>query len=325
MPVFYEEAFGELDLTLTEYQFDNSGPGDFDSVRRHSLREHSESGWTEVTLSGEVTLPEGIDDLFPPDERSDPPGELLVAIDCLDTHYRYGETIKTSKIKATSYSFEETLSRDHAYGDVKLRPILVRTSECDEYGYAQYPYMRVADGPEVTVSFDDVETEGSSLMDVRFESFEKTEAVPDHNLYHLDRTDASNPRVWVNEDYELITRVLDHDAHTGWAANMQSALAPWIANNVVSELVLWAILCADGDEFNADWQEPLLEDYDPDIYDPVDAEGADELNEQLTSGGDEAHYLVNVVSKAVQDRIRVTPPLEEFIEAEATEYFLEDR
>ncbi|QGN05852.1 hypothetical protein Hrd1104_00130 [Halorhabdus sp. CBA1104] len=323
MPVLYEEAFGEIDLELTEYEFDNSGLGEFDSPRRPSLKQYTDSGWTEITLSGEITLPASTLELFPNDERADPPGELLLAIDCLDTHYRFGTTIEDSDIEATTYTFEETLSRDYAYGDVELRPILVRTEPCDEEKYAQYPYMRIADGPEAIVSFDDVETEGSNLMDVRFESFEKREVVPDHNLYYLDRTDVSSPRVWVNEDYELITRVLDHDAHTGWAADMQSGLAPWIANNVVSELVLWAILCAEDGEFDADWQEPLLEKYGPDIYEAMDAEEPEELHEQLAEGGDEAHYLVNVVNKVVQDQVRVTPPLEEFIENQATDYFLE--
>lgn len=324
MPVLYREAFGEIDFDLTDYQFDNSGPDQFDSAgTRYSLQEYANSGWTEVTLEGTLELPSGTKDLFPPDERSDPPGKLLVAIDCLDTHYRTGKTVTTTDVDAGSYDFEETIEREYAYGAVVLRPLLVRTTDCDESGFAQYPYMRIADGNEITVTFDEVETEGSSLMDVHFESFEKTDVVPDHNLYHLDRSDVSSPNVWVNEDYELLTRVLDSEAHHGWAANLRDPLAQWIAKDVVVELVLWAILSSDNEDFDAVWQEPLLEEYGPLIYEDVtDADDPTALYERLIEGGDEAHYLVNTVEKVVQDQVRVTHPLEEFIQDEATDHFL---
>ena len=325
MPVFYREAFGELEFELEGFQFDNAGPGEFDTDRRvHSLRKFADTGWEEVSLEGEITLPPDTKELFPPDERGDPPGRILVAIDFPDTHYRDGVTVDTTDIAEGSYGFETTLSRKYAYGTVWLRPILVRTDDCDDRGFAQYPYMRIANGPPIILSFDDVETEGSSLMDVRFESFEKTAGLPDHNLYHLDRHDVDNPRVWINEDYELVTRVLDHDANSGWAANLQSALAPLIAENVLGELVLWALLCATPDGFDADWQESLLDDYGPMIYEKTDADTPVELHEQIEGGGDDAHYVVNVINKVVQDQVRVTPQLEEFIEKEATEYFLEE-
>lgn len=323
MPVFYKEAFGKVDIRLTEYKFDNTGRDEFESdTSVHSLRQYANKGWTEIELKGVVELPAETQELFPPDERSDPPGKVVVAIDCLDTHYRYGKEITTEKIDEGEYTFEETLPRRYAYGDVHFRPLLVRTKECDEPGFAQYPYMRLADGKSVVVSFDDVETAGSSLMDVRFESFEKNTGLPDHNLYHLERTDATNPCVWINEDYELVARVLDHDANSGWGANLQGPLAQWIAKDVVTELVLWSILCAGEGEYDAEWQKDLLEEYGPEIYPDTDADDPEGLYEQLSEGGDEAHYIVNSVEKVVQDSIRITKPLEEFIDKNATDHFL---
>lgn len=326
MPVVYANAFGDVDLTLTEYKFDNSGPDTFDEDRsRYSLRQWADTGWTEVRLRGTIELPSGIDELFLPDERSDPPGKLTLAIDCPDTHYRRGKKITETDIEAGTFDFEETIGREYAYGEVQLKPILVRTTtreDSDELRFARYRYMRIADGRPVTISFDDVEVEGSSFMDVRFESFEKTDAIPDHNLYHVDRADTSSPRVWINEDYDLLTRVLDHDAAAGWAANMQRALAPWIGKEVYVELVLWAILCAGDGEFDARWQEELLDELGPHIYEYTDADTPESLHQQLTDGGDDAQYIVNSVEKVVQDEIRITQPIEDFIEKEATDYFL---
>lgn len=329
MPVPYREAFGEMEFELTSYEFDNASPGEFDTDNRvHSLRQFADRGWQEVTLEGSVELPADTRELFPPEERSDPPSKVTIAIDCPDTHYRYGETVQTSEIEEGTYKFEETIERKYAYGEVKLRPVLVRTSKTKDTAdpvYAQYSYMRIADGSPITILFDDVETEGSSLMDVRFESFEKLDAIPDDNLYHLDRSDFSSPQVRINEDYELVTRVLDYDHHAGWAANFQGALAPWIAKDVVVELVLWALASAGEGGFDADWQEALVEEYVPRLYEYTDAEEPEDLREKLLEGGDDAHYIMNAVEKVVQDRIRITKPIEEFTEKEATEYFLQGK
>lgn len=329
MPVPYREAFGEMEFELTTYEFDNANPGDFDGGDRvHSLLQYSDKGWKKVTLEGSIELPAGTKKLFPQEERSDPPGKVTVAIDCPDTHYRYGETVQTSEIEEGTYKFEETIERKYAYGEVKLRPVLVRTEKNDDIAdptYAKYAYMRIADGSTNTILFDDVETEGSSLMDVRFESFEKNDAIPDDNLYHLDRSDYSSPRVRVNEDYELITRVLDHDHHTGWAADFQGALAPWIAKDVVVELVLWALASAGEEEFDADWQRALVDEYAPRLYEYTDAEEPEELSEKLLQGGDDAHYIMNAVEKVVQDQVRITKPIEDFTEKQATDYFLQGK
>lgn len=323
MPVPYETAFREINLKLSTYKFDNSEVGHFkSSKRRYSLRKWSDSGWSEVTIEGTVELPSTTPKLFHPDNRTNPPGKLLLAIDCPDSHHRYGKPIKTEKIESGSYAFKETIDRGYAYGDVQIRPILVRTSDGDDRRYAQFPYMRIADGQPVKISFDDVEKEGSNLMDVHFESFEKS-ALPDNNLYHLDRVDESGPEIWVNEDYVLIARVLDSEANSGWAANMQSALATWIAKDVITELVQWAIVGAADGKFDAQWQESLLEDYGPRIYEYTDAESPSELHDHLMGeNGDDPHYLVNTIEKVVQNQVRVTTPVEEFIEREASEYFL---
>ena len=316
----YAYAFeeGQLELTLDYYAIDGEGGSVSSSSRSFSLESWSDVDWDFVELEGTVRLPPDLqEEVFPDDELPSPPSRLVVVVDCPDTHHRFGvEEIPDPE--EGENEFETTLERDDVYGEVRLRPFLVRTEEGNQSGFAQVVGQKVADGRPFKIEFDEVTTPGDRFMDVEFKSFEDSQTLPEENLYHLRRRDL---KVLVNEDHGLISKVFESEGHSGFRPYLRESLSSWIAKDVKVELVLWAITGFEGGEFDESWQQGILEAYGPELYEHLDADSPGELY-ALYRGeeGDDPHYLVNTIEKVVQRDTNITEPLTKFIEKQGPDY-----
>ena len=319
----YVYARSGLDFDVTGYTVDE---GEIDTIDDDSDRELSLEnlpGWGTTTIQGKIELSEStIERVFPEDERDEPPGELIVAADCLNTHNRFGYQIIDAPVEADTYEWEIDIDRDDVRERVDLNAYLVRTADGSHGSsrYASYHGQRLADGLPWRVQIDEPDDWLGGHMVVRFKSFSNSAAsIPDDNMYYLDRTDSDQPRVWVNSDHNPIEGALSSGGYTGFRPRMREVISSQIAHQVWVELLMWTASDAteDGD-IEYDWQEAVIAEVGSKMYnegDPVAI--AQELHEAVTEP-ENIPQLMDNINEALQEYIDPQDSLNEMIRREAT-------
>lgn len=324
MTLYYQDNYGDNSLTLEieTQELDISEETSVSSARRLDLRTYSDSGWSNFTVTGTVTVPDDIESVFPVDEWPAPDAKLVLAVDFPDTHHRYGKDLDDAPLDTGSFPFEVTFGRDVGYGTVTLTPYVMLADDLSVSTplYATYAGQRVADGRSARILFDDLGQDRGGMMNVEFKPFSET-SVPDENLYHLDRTSGDLPEVWINEDHKLVADVLDSGGNSGFRPFLRKSLAPWIAMDIKVQLVEWAIIGARDGDFDEPWQERILDDFGEPLYDATSADNPADLNELYRGElGDDPHFLLNEIEKTIQQDAEIAAPLTKFIEREGPDY-----
>lgn len=247
-----------LEFSVNSFRLDGGKEKSVDGGLKEVSLETWES-WEEVEMAVEVYLTERVlENTFPEDE--DRPGKLVVAVDCLDTHRRFNEEISGSPIESGTYTEDILLEYDQVRGKVELKPLLVRDNSQDAHPeYATYPGQRVADDMSWTVYIDEDESSEGNL-EVRLVSFEE-KGYPEYEVYHLDTTQGI-PKVWLNQDHNLIADVLDTGDGPGYNPRMRDVISYTISQSIATDLVMWTLSDAGEDgTLENDWQWSIVENY----------------------------------------------------------------
>ncbi len=191
-----------------------------------------------------VTLADGVlAGVFPPDERAEPPGRIVVLIRCDTTRLR-----RHVELEGPLGAGIATVELVHAdlIGTVELTPMLVRTRELasapTEAGYASARGARIASGRPLELRIETLREPHGEFLDVRYESFREKGAPqfprPDA-VYQLE-CDGEHPILWLNSDHRQICPILDDVANVGRMARLRDLLFDRIQYAVWSRLFLRA-------------------------------------------------------------------------------------
>lgn len=327
LPYPYRE--NGLSIELKGYQLEEEQPVVFDEERESltiDLAVDESDPWERATFQAEVTLPEEVvESVYPPDERSSPPGRLYVAVRCPDTIYRGRVNVDTSgtedHVNPGVHDVEIPLRSDRLRGEVRLIPFLIRSLEGkNENTFATTPNVKLASGEPWTVVIDAEEESGNRLIDGEEAKFSEHDHLPgEKRLYHLDFRNADSPKLWLNSDHSRIVDILHANGSVGAEARMRDVVLDQIQQGVWSQLVVRAISDVnEGGEPRHEWEQAVLNIFARDLTDKEnvtqasiqlrkelnDPEGVAVLMEQLNGSIQEyiepRDQLINLVEEGLQ-------------------------
>ncbi len=303
-----------LSLEVRGYQIDEEQSVEFDEERESStvdLAVDEADPWERATLRGTVTLPEEVvESVYPPDERSSPPGKLYVAVRCPDAIYRDRVDVESAgtgdEVGTGVHEVEIPLRSEYLRGEVELRPFLVRSSEgAGDDTFATTPNVRLASGEPWTIVVDEEEESGNSLIDGEEAEFSEHDHLPgEKRLYHLDFRNAESPKLWINSDHSRIVDILHASGSVGAEARMRDVVLDQIQQGVWSQLVVRAISDVDEDgEPRHEWERAVLNIFARDLTDEDDVTRASvQLREELDDPEGVA-VLMERLDGSIQDYI----------------------
>ncbi|WP_210755409.1 hypothetical protein [Halorubrum sp. PV6] len=303
-----------LSLQIEEYQLEDEQPVELDQEQDNltvDLAINESDPWEHATLRGEVNLPEDVvQSVYPPDERSSPPGKLYVAVRCPETIYRDRVDVGTSETEGGLdpgvHEVEISLESNDLRGKVQLLPFLVRSFEGDSDGqFATTPNVRLASGEPWTVVVDEEEESGSRLIEGEEAEFSEHDHLPgEKRLYHLDFRKVDSPKLWINSDHSRIVDILHANGSVGAEARMRDVVLDQIQQGVWSQLVVRAISDVDDEgEPRHDWERAVLNIFARDLTDEEDVTQASiQLREELNDPEGVA-VLMERLDGAIQDYI----------------------
>lgn len=263
--------------------------------------------WDRTTLSGTIQVPEDIlKNLFPPEERDEPPAKLYVAVRCHDTIYRDSVTVKEPPTTADEYGVCVPLDWEDFRGSVELCPYLVRTEERATNGtYASTRNVKLASGARYEIVVDHWDDDDPSAIDGEEASFSKAQHLPgDDKLYYLDFRNEARPKLWINADYPRIADVLRSKGSVGAEPRMRDVILDQISYGVWSQLIVQAAGAIDRDgNVKHEWQQTVLEAFAPELYDVTDVEDAKHLLRNDIREPDGVARLVSKVDSDLQEYI----------------------
>ncbi|WP_225308166.1 hypothetical protein [Haloarcula sp. CBA1131] len=138
LPFAYRES--GLDFDLEGYSVDGKKPVDLDlkagqkDIDLVSALEPEDgeepSDWEKVVLYGSLKVPEEtIENVFPEEERQNPPAKLYVTLRCHETIYRDRKILADPVAEPGEHEVAIVLYKEDIRGTVELRPYLVRTED----------------------------------------------------------------------------------------------------------------------------------------------------------------------------------------------------
>lgn len=313
----FEYASEGLNLEVEECTLDDGktvevdlGPGET-TVDLTPARTDGGAGsrppWNEATLAIRLEVPEEvIFQVFPDDERSDPPARLYVAIRCRETIYRYREVLSDPPTVAGTYESDLELRWSDLRGTVEIRPYLVRTSprEAREQ-YANRANVRVADGSVHTVLLENDEREEHTFIDGEEISFSQSSYLPDgEKLYYLDFRDEARPKLWINADNPRITDTLQTDGSVGAGPRMRDVILDQISYGVWTQLILRAACAIDSEGgVPHEWQRSVIEAFGRHLYEVDDEREVTLRLKREMEATERVPYLMERIDAELQDFI----------------------
>ncbi len=318
----YEHDTNGLRIEIESYSIDGTDAGTPPNDRLVELTGWAE--WSEVTVTGTVTVREGVfERVFPTEEvtAEGPPARLLVVGDSRRAHNRgpIADVADTGGglTEGTAYEWEVTVHRERVYGQVAVEPVLVRDGDGGgpPGAYAWTDSQEVATGPKAAVVTDDIEQWLDGNMAVKLKPFSKS-GLPKDNLFSLDDTQPEEPILWINSELELVANLLTSRVPAGPKADIRDALASQLAHPVWVQLVMWTAAELDDDgNWNHDWQQAVLEKVVAPMWDLDSAEeAASRLQEYLTEESDGTlRELSGDLNAHVQRRLASGPKLSDLV------------
>lgn len=306
---WYNYGHDALGITAETYAIDDREPGAHGLRRRRLVLDDFE--WDELTLHGKITVSEGLPEhVFGSDTDPGTLGRLFIRGDCIATHNRFVATEIGQFDGSGEFGFELTLSRDLVADSVELEPILVRESEqsTGDLRYGQTPGLRLADGEsfEVATAGDE---ESETFLPIETRPFEEVDR--ENQVFYLDHSVASEPKLYVNSDIELLVRALKTRAPHGSKRWTKETLQRLIAQPAWVELVLWAASDVTDGECQYQWQETVV---------ALLAEsrgrapsGVAERLEAQIDDSDRVDTLVEEANESVQRMLETDRPLERLL------------
>ena len=309
----YKYAGESLDFEIVKYDLDDGDETEVEDPLHLDLRGEVWSD-TSVTIKLEVT-DETLSKVFP----SDPPvdGALFVTLYCPLNHYRKGFVIEDSRLEAGEYQRTLEIPREMLRGRMELEPLLLRTDalsaqEGNQSGapYAEEPGHKLAHGPKATVEIDDPEGNRSNNLDTIPKSFsEDPGPADDGNMWYLDLSEPSSPKLFVNKDHGYLVKHLKNKGQSG-EGRVRQLVVDLFGTQIMTQFVLKAaeLYAVDG-EMKYTWQEEMLTEVCEDLF----GDASPEEVEKMLEPGSISDNL-NLIATTVQRRRSPHESLERVLE-----------
>jgi hypothetical protein len=308
----YRYQIDGITFGVDEFRVDDGDPGSPDYDDR-SVPLYKYPSWDEADISASLTITERtVDHVF----NGDPPfnAKLIVGIDSPATQLRYESVAEPSPFTAGRYETEISLEHDLLRGAVTLTPRLVRTEDSDDgLPYAPNEGMRVAGGDSWEVHVDEPEEDGEGFPFV-YRDFSDGDFPAD--AVHTIRRDPSEPAVLVNSRHDPIVDVLQTETFYSFDAYLKDVIKAELGTSTWMQLVLHtAATIAEGGEPEYDWQEGVVEEIVPYLYDDdLDYQTAVQRLGEAASNPNELRNLVFDLNEAVQLYTEQAAQLNRFID-----------
>lgn len=267
----YASARGALSCRVQAALVDRRAvPDAIDEERHHVALD--EASWEQAEIEGEITLEAGVlEAVFAPDERAEPPGELVLALRCPATRWRVGERVRAAPLEAGVHPFRLTIRRAEVVGAVELVPALCRSLGRSRTGttngFATEAGSRLATGRPWTLRVDAAREPSGKFLETRYRRFSEDEGLRPlaHCLYHLELNE--RPKLWINSDHAKIPPILDDDGTRGPRARTREVVFDLIAQAVWTQLFVHAATdLGASDELVYDWEHAALRELLPELY-----------------------------------------------------------
>lgn len=306
---WYNYGHDALGMTADAYAIDDREPG------AHGIRQArlvlDDFDWDELTLHGCIIVRDGlVDHVFASDADPSSVGRLFIRGDCIATHNRFVATEIDQFDGTGEFGFELTLSRDFVANSVELEPILVRDAEpsSEDLRYGQTPGLRLADGESFEIATAG-EEKSETFLPIETRSFE--EDGREDQVFYLDHTVASEPRLYVNSDIDLLVRALKTRAPYGSKRWTKETLQRMIAQPAWVELVLWTASDITDGECQYRWQETVVALLSESCG--KDSSIVAERVEAQVNDPERVDTLVEEANESVQQMLEMDRPLERLL------------
>ena len=244
-----------------------------------------------------------LESVLPQEQRTAPPVKALVLVESDASRIREAVALSAAG-SPLEFHGEWVASGQFGYGDVALTPVLTRLTESSVAGYARSPGALLAQGPALTVRFDEREKPLGETLDVKFVPFAETPALEARaeELYAID-FDASPPRILLNSSVPDFKMIMKSRARRGRDARVRNALFSSIAAQVWTSLASVSLADLRGalwDESGIDpdpqsvalvideipaWEASVLRFLAPKMYPSVTGTPLEAMAADLISGG----------------------------------------
>ncbi|EJN57809.1 hypothetical protein [Halogranum rubrum] len=311
---WYNFGFDALDLQIESYSVDGSASGT--QGLTDSRLEVGSIDWDTLSLSGSITVPEGLEEhIFEDEVDAGEVGSLIVRYQCMQTHHR--DIIYEVDVPPTAGTHPVTvdLERESVAGAVTLEPLLVRDHDPElevtkSYQYGQIPGLKLADGNTFEIVTDD-ESDDGGFLSIQLTSFGEERG---EEYFQLDHGTPDEPTLYINSDVERIARAFQSRAPHGPKRWTKETLKNLIAVPVWTELILWTASDLSDGETQHPWQDSVLEILSESTYKGDDTtEIAEDLEERVADPSRLA-YLVEEIRQASQDIVAARRDLENLLE-----------
>lgn len=301
-----------IDLGVSVFSLDEGDPGEPDYDDR-SVPLYKYSPWDEASISVSLTInEEDVSYLFDGDPPYD--AKLIVAVDSEVTQIRYEVVVAEAPFAGGTHKETVTLNRDLFRGTISLKPRLVRTEDsATGLPYAPRDGMRVAGGESWEVHVDEPEESGKGFPFV-YRDF--SEGGFSEDAMHELGPNPGDPKVLVNKCHDPIVDVLQTETFYSFDAYLKKIIKAEVGTITWMQLVVHtATTIAEADEPEFPWQEGVVEEISPYLYedDPSYETAVERLGEAVSEPG-ELRTFVRELSVSVQLYLDQADQLNKFIE-----------
>lgn len=319
MPYHYDPD--GLDLGVSEFSFDGGESGS-PSYENRQIELYEYGDWDEVTIKVNMSVDDSIQNVFPDEEGSSFPADLIVVIDCEETQTRYKEVLQESPIDEDTFNISISIQRRLVRGSVALIPQLVRAESCRKgLPYAPNEGMRVAGGTTWELLIDEPDVTGDGFP-FTYRDFSQ-EGMPPNDLIHSFSRNP-NPKMMVNNQRDGIVDILETGGTYGFRPNLKDVLKSEVGSMLWIQLVLLTgTTVAESDDTEFDWQDGVINELaESDFGDHLfeDADDYDSISEQLGQSVSEVAELRDFITdlcEAVQLYNNTADQWDYFVEEEA--------
>ena len=297
LPYRYREE--AIEFEVEEFSVNGGEPGTADADRSVPLYKYEP--WEEASLSVSMTVEEDdLDFVFDGDSPYD--AKLIVVVDSEATQMRYEKVVQDDsgpdQFSAGTYKDQLELEHKLLRGAVTLTPRIVRTSN-SELPYAPKKGMRVVGGEPWKVLVDESETSGVGFPFV-YRDF--SDGDYPEGAVHALRRNPSDPAVLVNKVHEPIVDILQTETFYSADAYLKDVIKAEMGTSTWIQLVVYtAATIAESGEPEFNWQEGVIEEISPYLYDddPDYEIAVERLGNEFSSPNDIQMFVLNL-NEAVQ-------------------------
>lgn len=267
--------FDREKLEIDVVGVDVGGRDKENAVRRskHQIPLQKSEDWQETTITVEVEIHDTATDLLPPDEKNNPPWEVVLVASCTETKWRRRFPLDSDPGNGR-WSGGVTVQRKTVRGTLDFQAFLVRTKKLSNgnTGYARRKNARLASSPQWKVYFDDPQMPSGGGLEFWWESFEENDHLPDSDkhIYYIDLSD-DPPNVYLNSDVEELESILHSEATRGSKAAVRNVIEDSLAQSIWLVLAMDSILSKrdknmEKRELQQEWRENVFDRFNEDLY-----------------------------------------------------------